>query len=63
MTKLSEVERETIILWNEAEATAEIEAHSPAMKKRLAAILRERPEEISLERRDGRADRYVFPKK
>ena len=63
MAKLSAVERETIVLWNEGEAAAEIETHSPAVKKRLAAILRERPEEISLEPRDGRADRYIFPKK
>jgi hypothetical protein len=63
MRKVSGIERETIILWNEAEAEAEIEAHNPAMRKRLAAILRERPEEISLVRRDGCADRYLFPKK
>jgi hypothetical protein len=63
MRKLSGFERETIILFNEAEATAEIEAHSPAVRKRLAAILRERPEEIALVRRDGCADFYTFPKK
>jgi hypothetical protein len=33
------------------------------VRKRLAAILRERPEEISLVRRGEYADRYVFPKK
>jgi hypothetical protein len=63
MRKLSALERETIILFNEAEATAEIEAHNPAVKKRLAAILREHPEEISLVRRDEYADYYAFPKR
>jgi hypothetical protein len=64
MSRLSGLERETIILFNEAEDAAEIETHSPAIRKRLAAILRERPEEISLLRR-GRgecSDRYAFPK-
>jgi hypothetical protein len=62
MSRLSGLERETIILFNEAEAVAEIEAHSPAMRKRLAEILRERPEEISLLRRGECSDRYAFPK-
>jgi hypothetical protein len=63
MRKLSGLERETIILFNEADAAAEIEAHSPAVRKRLAALLRERPEEISLVRRGEYSDCYVFPKK
>ena len=63
MYRLSAVERETIFLFNEAEGTAEIEAHNPALKKRLAAIRRERPEDISLVRQDGYADTYSFPKK
>ena len=63
MSKLSAVERETIILFNEAEATAEIEAYNPAMKRRLEAMRRERPEDITLVRRDKYADTYIFPKK
>jgi hypothetical protein len=62
MSRLSALERETIILFNEAENTAEIETHSTAIRKRLAAILRERPEEISLLRRGECSDRYAFPK-
>jgi hypothetical protein len=62
MRRLSGLERETIILFNEAEAVAEIEAHSPAMRKRLAAMLRERPEEISLLRSGECSDCYAFPK-
>lgn len=57
------IERETIILFNEAEPTAEIEAHNPAMKRRLEAMRGERPEDITLVRRDGCADCYIFPKR
>jgi hypothetical protein len=63
MRKLCGLERETLILFTEAEAAAEIEAHSPAAKRRLAAILRERPEEISLVRHGEYADCYVLPKR
>jgi len=63
MYKPSAVERETIILYNEAEATAEIETHNPAMKRRLEALQRGRPEEIAHTRHDSYADTYVFPKK
>jgi hypothetical protein len=63
MPRLSAEERETIILFNEAETTAEIEAYSPAMKRRLAALLRECPQEVSLVGHGEQADRYTFPKK
>ena len=63
MYRLNAVERETIILFNEAEGTAEIEAHNHAIKKRLAAIQRQRPDEISLVRQDGYSVTYTFPKK
>jgi hypothetical protein len=63
MRKLSGLERETIILFNEADATAEIEAHSRAMKNQLGRVLREHPEEISLVRRDEYADYYTLPKR
>jgi hypothetical protein len=62
MTNLSRFERETIILFNEAGATAEIEAHNAAMKRRLATLRRRYPEEITIVRRDGYADTYRFPK-
>jgi len=63
MYRPSAVERETIILYNEAEATAEIETHNAALKRRLAAFRRGRPDEITLKRHDEYADTYVFPKK
>jgi hypothetical protein len=62
MSKLSAVERETIILFNEAEAAAEIETHNAAMKRRLETVRRIRPEDMTLVRRGGCADYYVFPK-
>jgi len=63
MSKMLAIERETIILFNEAETTAEIEAHNPIMKRRLDNIRRERPEDITLAQRDKYADTYIFPKK
>ena len=57
------IERETIILYNQAESTAEIETHNAAMRKRLETIRRKHPDKITLVRRDGYADYYIFPKK
>jgi len=63
MSKPLAIERETIILFNEAEPTAEIEAHNKVMKRRLENIRRGHPEAITLIRRDKHADTYAFPKK
>jgi hypothetical protein len=63
MRRLSAEERETIILFNEAATTAEIEVYSPAMRRRLAALLRERPQDVSLVGHGEQSDRYTFPKK
>ena len=62
MSKMLAVERETIILFNEGEAAAEIETHNAAMKRRLEVIRRGHAEDITLVRRDGYADCYTFPK-
>ena len=63
MYRLSAVERETVILFNEAEPTAEIETYNAAIKRRLEAVRRGYPEEITLVRSDGYANNYIFPKK
>jgi len=63
MNKPLAIERETIILFNEAEPTAEIEAHNKVMKRRLENIRRGHPESITLIQRDKYADVYAFPKK
>ena len=56
-------ERETIVLFNEAEATAEIETHNVVLRRRLEAIRCERPDEIKHTHHDSYSDIYVFPKK
>ena len=56
------VERETIILFNEAEDTAEIETCNAELKKRLEAIRRRHPKKISLIWSGEYASFYVFPK-
>jgi hypothetical protein len=63
MSKTLAIERETIILFNEGEATAEIETPNAAMKRRLETVRRGHPKDITLSRRDGYADTYIFPKK
>ena len=63
MNKLLAVERETIILFNEGEMTAEIETSNAAMKRRLEVIRRENPEDITLVQYSEYADTYIFPKK
>jgi len=63
MYKLSPTERETIILFNEGEAAAEIETYNAAMKRRLDVIRHDRPDYITLVRSDKYADCYIFPKK
>ena len=62
MNKPLAIERETIIIFNEAEATAEIETYNAAMKKRLEAIQNRQPEDIKFKRGDKYAVTYVFPK-
>ena len=42
--KLSNLERETIILWNEAEKTASIYTHSPALQRQLSELCAAYPE-------------------
>ena len=63
MNKFLAVERETIILFNEGEMTAEIETSNVAIKRRLEVIQREHSEEITLVRHSEYADTYIFPKK
>ncbi len=62
--KLTNQERETVILYNEAEQTASVYTHSPALCRKLEALARERPEECRLERtgHEGQAAEYIIPK-
>lgn len=62
--RISKQEQETIILYNEDELTASVYTYSPKMKKSLAALQEERPQEVKLERQDTTgAVSYLIPKK
>lgn len=46
--KLTALERETVILFNEAEQTASVYTFNPALQRQLAAFCSERPEAVKL---------------
>ena len=63
MANLSNLEKETVILFNQADKTACITTYDSRLKRRLTALADSHPDECrkELESRDGSAD-YVFPK-
>lgn len=64
MYHLSNYERETIINFNEAEATASVYTHNRALIRKLETLAQERPEDCHLEKtsHDGQAVDYTIPK-
>lgn len=58
------LEKETIVLFNQAESTADMTVYDSKLKRRLAVLAEERPDECKLVREfaDGSAD-YIFPKR
>lgn len=48
---ISRLEQETIIGFNEAEATASVYTHNGALKRKLEKLARERPADVQLSRR------------
>ena len=46
MANLTSIEKETVILFNEAEETAVIETASSTWKRRLAELAESRPQEV-----------------
>lgn len=56
--KLTNLEKETIILFNEAEPIASIQVHNSRLRRRLEQLHVDRPEEVSL---DHNGD-YLIPK-
>jgi len=44
--KLSKQEQETIALWNEAEANAEIYTYNPALQNQLSELFQSFPEQV-----------------
>lgn len=63
---LSNLEKETVVIFNEMETTAEIFTYNRRMQTRLTALCVSRPDEIretTLERDTDGIRRYVFPKR
>ena len=62
--KLTMLERETILNFNEAERDASVYTHNPALKRKLEQLTRERPDDCRLVRtiHDGEAVEYMIPK-
>ena len=50
MTRLTKIEKETIILFNEGESTASIYTYNASLKKRLAAFSKKYPDLCQLEK-------------
>ena len=50
MTRLTKIEKETIILFNEGESTARIYTYNAGLKKRLAAFSKKYPALCQLEK-------------
>lgn len=62
--KLSNLERETIILWNEAEKTASIYTHSPVLQRQLSELCISYPEAVFAAEDNGHGGlTYELPKK
>jgi len=61
---MARYEQETIINFNEEEKTAGIYTHNKALRQKLAALARDRPEDCRLVKasRSGRAVDYTIPK-
>ena len=62
--ELSRLEQETIILFNEAEPTAEIYTHNKKLREKLERLSQKHPDKITLESdQPGGAVTYTVPKK
>lgn len=62
--KLSNQERETICLFNEAEGEAEIYTYNPAMQKQLAVLCKSHPTQARLTRQgESGSMTFQIPKK
>lgn len=61
---VSRLEQETIIGFNEAEATASVYTHNGALKRKLEKLAKERPADVQLSRRypEGAVE-YTIPKR
>ena len=58
--KLSLYEQETIILYNQAEATAEVYTHDPKLLEKLRRLAEKYPDQIEIGRASCRERVYVL---
>lgn len=56
-------EKETIILFNEGEDTANVLTYNGKLKSKLKKLFKDYPEEVTLERAQGQCVSYTIPKK
>ncbi len=62
--KLSKYEEETVVLYNEAEATASVYTHDPKLKEKLKRLSEKYPEQIIFEKSNPSGGvTYTVPKK
>ena len=59
--ELLRIEQETIVLFNEAEATASVYTHNRKLREKLERMARKFPDKVALERR-SQAVSYLVPK-
>lgn len=64
MGKLTRVEQETIILFNEADSTASVYTHNKALIRKLDKLAKDRPCDCHREKtsHDGKAVDFIIPK-
>lgn len=61
---LTKIEQETIILFNEGEADAEVYTHNVKLKNKLTRIAKKHPELYRLKDKNAHGGvTYIFPKK
>jgi len=64
MMSLTKIEQETIILFNEGEADAEVYTHNVKLKNKLTRIAKKPPELYRLKDKNAHGGvTYIFPKK
>ena len=62
--KLSRIEQETIINFNEAEGEASVYTHNTALKERLLGLCQDHPSQVRLTADNGRGGlTFALPKK
>jgi len=60
--KLTKIEQETIIIFNELEQTAEVYTHNARLRRQLADVRETHPDEVTLKKADDACVTYTLPK-